>query len=188
MHSFLLECKLSENRIVPILESFTCPCSLGKLITMKEDLVLHDATAKLFKTTGNSLICQLLEGVQFIHHNLVAHLDIKPDNIVIRANNQLRIIDFSVSDQVPLLELQIKGYQGTKGWVVPEVKGNPDAGYQPIHADLWSTGRVIRHLAKHLPAHHSEIESLMDRLQDPEPQQCPLLSMINLDTLFRQPF
>jgi len=188
MHSFLLECKLSENRIVPILESFTCPCGLGKLIAMREDLVLRDATAKLFKTAGDSLIRQLLEGVRFIHRNLVAHLDIKPDNIVIGANNQLRIIDFSVSVRVPLLESRIKGYQGTKGWVAPEVEGNPDAGYQPIRADLWSTGRVIRHLAKHLPARHSEIESLTDRLQDPEPQQRPLLSTINLDTLFRRPF
>ena len=184
MHSFLLECKLSENRIVPILESFTCPCGLGKLIAMKEDLVLRDATAELFKTAGYSLIRQLLEGVRFVHRNLVAHLDIKPANIVIGANNQLRIMDFSVSVRVPLLESWIKGHQGTKGWVAPEVDGNPDAEYQPIRADLWSTGQVIRHLAKHLPARHSEIEFLMDRLQNSEPQQRPLLSTINMDTLF----
>jgi len=186
MHSFLLECKLSENHTVPILESFTCPCGLGKLIAMKDDWVLRDATS-LFKTAGGSLARQFLEGVRFLHHNLVAHLDLKPDNVVIGANNRLRIIDFNVSVRVPLLESQIEGYQGTKGWVAPEVEQNADAGYQPIRADLWATGQVMRYLARRLPAHRSELELLADQLQNSEPQQRPLLSTINIITLFQPP-
>jgi len=187
MHSFLLECKSSENHIIPILESFTCACGLGKLIAMGEDLVLRD-TPDLFETAGYSLVQQFLEGVRFIHNNLVAHLDLKPDNIVVGANNRLRIIDFSVSVRVPLLESLIKGYQGTKGWVAPEVERNPDAGYQAIRADLWSTGKVIRYLSKHQLAHRSEIKFLADQLQNSNPQQRPLLSTISLDTLSQGPF
>jgi len=186
MHSFLLECKSSKNYIIPILDSFTCPCGLGKLIAMKEDLVLRDAPPRLFETTGYSLARQFLEGVRFIHSNLVAHLDLKPGNIVVGARNRLRLIDFGVSVRVPLLESRIKGYQGTKGWVAPEVEQNPDAGYEPIRADLWSAGQVIRHLAKHQPAHRSEFELLADLLQNSEPQRRPLLSTIS-HTLFRRP-
>ena len=155
---------------------------------MKEDQALHDATPRLFKTAGYSLALQLLEGVRFLHHNLVAHLDLKPDNIVVGANNLLHIIDLSVSVRVPLLESRIRGYQGTKGWVAPEVERNPDAGYQPIRADLWSTGEVMRYLAGHQPAHRSEFELLADQLQNSDPQQRPLLSTISLDTLFQRPF
>jgi len=155
---------------------------------MKEDVVLRNATAYLSGTTGCSVARQFLEGVQFIHHSLVAHLDLKPDNIVIGANTRLRIIDFSVSVRVPLLESQIKGHQGTKGWVAPEVEQNPNAGYQPIRADLWSTGQVMRYLAKHQPAHRIEIELLAEQLQNPEPRQRPLLSTIDLDTVFQRPF
>jgi len=154
---------------------------------MKEDLALRDATPDLFETAGYSLVQQFLEGVRFIHNNLVAHLDLKPDNIVVGANNRLRIIDFGVSVRVPLLESLIKGYQGTKGWVAPEVERNPDAGYQAIRADLWSTGKVIGYLAKHQLAHLSEIKSLADQLQNSNPQQRPLLSTISLDTLSQRP-
>jgi len=102
---------------------------------MKEDQILRNLAARLSEAAGYSLTRQFLEGVRFMHHNLVAHLDLKPDNIVIGANTQLFIIDFSVSVRVPLLESWIKGIQGTKGWVAPQVERNPDAGYQPILSD-----------------------------------------------------
>jgi len=133
IHLFLLERKLLGGHIVPILESFTCPCGLEKLIAMKEDLVLHNAPPRLLETAGHSLAFQFLEGVRFIHDNLVAHLDLKPANIVIGAKNKLYIIDLSVSVRVSLLESQISGYQGTKGWVAPEVEQN---SANPIYSRL----------------------------------------------------
>jgi len=140
--------------------------------------VLHNASPRLLETAGHSLALQFLEGVRFIHDNLVAHLDLKPANIVIGAKNKLYIIDLSVSVRVPLLESRISGYQGTKGWVAPEVEQNPDAGYEPIRADLWSTGQVLRHLAEYQPAYRSEMIFLADQLQNSEPQHRPLLSTI----------
>ena len=53
---------------------------------MKEDQVLRNMITDLSEGTGYSLARQFLEGVRFMHHNLVAHLDLKPDNIVIGAN------------------------------------------------------------------------------------------------------
>ena len=138
---------------------------------MNEDLVLHNAPPHLLEIAGHSLAIQFLEGIQFIHYNLVAHLDLKPANIVFGAKDQLRIIDFDVSVWVPLLESWIRGFQGTKGWVAPEVEQNLDAGYEPIRADLWSTGQVMRHLAKHQPACCSEMIFLAGQLQNSEPQQ-----------------
>ena len=149
--------------------------------------MLRDANPQLFKTAGYSLARQFLEGVQFLHHNLVAHLDLKPNNIVVGAHTQLHIIDFGVAVRVSELDSQITGYQGTKGYVAPEVEQNPDAPYQPIRADLWSTGEVLRFLARRLTTHCYEIDNLAGRLQDPNPQQRPLLSMIRLDTLFKVP-
>ena len=147
---------------------------------MQEDLVLCEAPSHLFKTAG--FAHQFLQGVQFIHDQLVAHLDLKPNNIVIRASGKLYIIDFSVSVRVPRLDSRLTGYQGTRGWVAPEVEWDPDAGYWPILADLWSTGKVLRYLADRQDTYCCEMQSLADRLQSPEPQQRPLLSTINLDT------
>jgi serine/threonine protein kinase len=151
----------------------------------QEDLVLSNAPADLFESAGHSLARQFLEGVRFLHRHLVAHLDLKPDNTVVSARTRLRIIDFSVAVRVPRLESRIKGYQGTKGWVAPEVERNPGAEYHPILADLWATGKMMRYFASRQPAHCSEMEALADQLQSPEPQQRPLLSTVRLDTPFR---
>ena len=87
---------------------------------------------------------RLLEGVRFLHEQNIAHLDLRLDNIVITATMQLKIIDCGVSVRVSNLESWIEGYRGTEGWAASELENDPDAKYQPIRADLWSAGRVLR--------------------------------------------
>jgi serine/threonine protein kinase len=70
---------------------------------MREEVVLR-CVRSFLKPRGNNLAQQFLEGVQFMHRHLVARLDLKPDNIVIRAaarRERLLIIDFRISVQVP---------------------------------------------------------------------------------------
>jgi len=54
------------------------------IIVTPYQLVLRYGPDSIFKTKGNNLAFQSLEGVQFIHPRNVAHLDLKPDNIVLR--------------------------------------------------------------------------------------------------------
>jgi len=102
---------------------------------------------RISKASGNDLAHQFLEGVRFIHENKVAHLDLKPDNILVRMTKPLRlfIIDFSVSLRVETSEAWTAGYRGTTGWAAPEVEDNQ---YQPIQADLWSAGQVLKWIAQ----------------------------------------
>ena len=181
IHSFLLERKLSK-RIIPITTSF--PHTIGRIIAMEEHLVLSSAPSDLFKTAGFRLAHQFLQGVQFIHRHQVAHLDLKPDNIVIKKPAHLYIIDFSVSVRVPGPNFRMTGYQGTKGWVAPEVEQDLDTGYCPILADLWSTGKVLQYLTGCQDAFCGKIQYLTSQLQSPKPQQRPLLGTIKLGALF----
>ena len=108
---------------------------------MQRETVLSNVAPQLLKTKGHLLAREFLEGVRFMHNHHVAHLDLKPDNIVVNTStNQLFIIDFGVSVQVSGLESWIKGYRGTEGWAAPELEVNSDREYQPIRADLWSAG------------------------------------------------
>jgi serine/threonine protein kinase len=84
---------------------------------------------------------QLLAGVEFMHQNQIAHLDIKPDNLVVDENDNLRIIDFGIAVHLKGLGHMVEGFLGTKGWVAPEVvKGNK---FDPILADRYAVGLVI---------------------------------------------
>jgi serine/threonine protein kinase len=177
IHSLLACIDSPDNHTISILDEF--PCGVDKLIATQQELVLREAPPRLFKTTRHPLARQFLEGVSFMHKHHIAHLDLKPDNIVITAMGRLLIIDYGVSVQVSGPESWIKGYRGTEGWVAPELEANPEKAYQPIRADLWSAGRVLQYFADRQDARNSSpIKSLAARLLSRNPQERPSLSMV----------
>ncbi|PCH38393.1 kinase-like protein, partial [Wolfiporia cocos MD-104 SS10] len=87
----------------------------------------------------------LAKGLTFIHKNGIAHLDIKPANLVYTDEHRLQIIDFDIAVQVKDEDDLMCGYLGTEGWMAPEIgkKDGPHPLYSPIRADRWSCGRVF---------------------------------------------
>ena len=79
IHSFLSRVKSECNRTIPILDEFAL--DIGTIIAMKHELVLRNVPDSVFKMRGDDLGRQFLGGVQFMHQQNVAHLDLKPDNI-----------------------------------------------------------------------------------------------------------
>jgi serine/threonine protein kinase len=101
---------------------------------------------------------QFLEGVAFLHDQKVAHLDLKPENVVVDGMDRERpprllIIDFSVSILVENEHTMTEGFCGTPPWVAPDVgkpKG-PKREYSPIRADRWACGQMMTFLKRHFP-------------------------------------
>ena len=122
-----------------------------------------------------------------MHKHNVAHLDLKPDNIVITTAGRLLIIDYGVSVQVSEPESWISGYRGTRGWAAPELKEDSDREYQPIRADLWSAGRVLEYIAdrQHRRA-SSQITTLASQLLNDNPQERPSLGKLLDDLIVEQ--
>jgi serine/threonine protein kinase len=83
---------------------------------------------------------QLFEAFKFMHDHGVAHMDLKPSNIIIPLiYGQLTIIDFSLAVRLNAPQHTFVGFTGTEGYMAPEVG---KATYNPIRADLWSCGKV----------------------------------------------
>ncbi|KIK61802.1 hypothetical protein GYMLUDRAFT_102093, partial [Collybiopsis luxurians FD-317 M1] len=87
----------------------------------------------------------LVAGVSYLHRNRIAHLDIKPGNVVCSQEGILKIIDFSVSVYLSGDEQIVRGYQGTQNWTAPEVgtEEGPSREYNPFLADKWSCGAMM---------------------------------------------
>jgi serine/threonine protein kinase len=69
-----------------------------------------------------SLTTQLFEAVKFMHDNNVAHMDLKPANILIPSDyGRLTIVDFGLSLRLRNNRYPFQGYAGTEGCIVPEV-------------------------------------------------------------------
>ncbi|KAI9435865.1 kinase-like domain-containing protein [Lactarius indigo] len=70
---------------------------------------------------------QFLEGVTFLHEFGVAHLDLKPGNVLVDGGHtslspRLSIIDFGLSVFVESEETLVEGFRGTPSWVAPEAR------------------------------------------------------------------
>ncbi|XP_041087581.1 LOW QUALITY PROTEIN: myosin light chain kinase, smooth muscle [Polyodon spathula] len=83
---------------------------------------------------------QILEGVQYMHHRNIVHLDLKPENIVCvnRTGTLIKIIDFGLASKLDP-KTPLKVMHGTPEFVAPEV-----IAFEPVGlvTDMWSIGVI----------------------------------------------
>lgn len=122
----------------------------------------------------------LIHGMTFIHDLCIAHLDIKPENLVYTDEGglHLEIIDFDISVQLSHPDEVIDTYCGTERYRAPEIgfEDGPRRPYSPIRADRFSAGRVLFRFAE---VHGKEDQCLAQfarRLLNKDPAKRPLLS------------
>ena len=86
----------------------------------------------------------LISGLQFLHSNLVAHHNIKLDNLVYSPKFGLQIINFDVVVQLDKDTDMMDDVVGTEGYMALELENNQGLSYSSLKANLWSCGWVIK--------------------------------------------
>lgn len=88
------------------------------------------------------IVKQILLAVSYLHSKKVAHLDLKPENIMLldkdEARPRIKLIDFGLS-QVIKPGQPCQAVHGTPEFVAPEI-----LSYEPVSypADIWSIGVI----------------------------------------------
>lgn len=107
---------------------------------------------------------QLVSALLFCHRNGVAHRDLKPQNLLLDADGNLKVSDFGLS----ALPEQLKNGLlhtacGTPAYTAPEILCR--IGYDGSKADAWSCGVILYVLlAGHLPFDDSNIPAMCKRI------------------------
>jgi death-associated protein kinase len=95
---------------------------------------------RLSEEEASFFIKQILLGVQHLHNHNVAHLDLKPENVMLLGDNSriIKLIDFGLSRKI-LPGAEVREMLGTPEFVSPEV-----VNYEPLslNTDLWSIGVI----------------------------------------------
>ena len=105
---------------------------------------------------------QIIEGLEYIHHNNIAHRDLKPENLLLTKNKTLKIIDFGLSNYFNGKEL-LATPCGSPCYASPEmVSGKKYNGFQ---IDIWSTGIILyAMLCGYLPFEDKNNEILFKKI------------------------
>lgn len=106
-------------------------------------------------TFSESMICffadQILKGIIYCHQSKIAHLDIKPQNIVVDEFLSAKLIDFSISlnykDKNPEDELEVP-FRGTNFYMSKEVIMSEKIKYKDLNKiDMYAFGVLLYNLA-----------------------------------------
>ncbi|TNN17209.1 Serine/threonine-protein kinase 17A isoform 1 [Schistosoma japonicum] len=127
---------IGEKEVVLLLEN----CSHGDLYHY-----VHYSEEPLPENIVIEVLWQLLKALSFIHSQSIVHLDIKPENILLRRplpHCDIALCDFGLAKYLRTNEV-IRDLVGTPDYAAPEV-----LNYDPIHltTDIWSVGVVVYYL------------------------------------------
>jgi len=109
----------------------------------KQDLLTAIMNANGFgETMSLFYFKQICNGIKSCHDMNIAHLDIKPENILLSDDQTVQICDFGNAYQFqnPSEEVTI-GRRGTLEYCAPEMKQT--GKFNPIKADIWSLGILL---------------------------------------------
>ncbi|XP_046328305.1 mitogen-activated protein kinase kinase kinase 2-like isoform X1 [Haliotis rufescens] len=94
---------------------------------------------------------QVLEGLAYLHKNVIVHRDIKAANVLRDSNGNVKVGDFGASKRLQTIcsATGIKSAVGTPHWMAPEVINGEGYGRK---ADVWSVAcTVVEMLTKKPP-------------------------------------
>lgn len=137
----LLQCS-SSDRVVRLHEVYETSSDMVLILELAAGGELQrilEGDECLGELEARRAMKQILEGLAFLHERNIAHLDLKPQNLLLTIENScedIKLCDFGIS-RVLEPGVEVRELIGTPDYVAPEV-----LSYEPITlaTDVWSVG------------------------------------------------
>jgi len=109
------------------------------------------ARRRLSEPVVEEIGTQILRVLAYLHglSPPVVHLDIKPDNLIVRRDKKVALVDFDAALELPLGKLVDAEAVGSVGYAPPEQL----AGRVTASCDLYALGVTLLHLLSRRPPH-----------------------------------
>jgi serine/threonine protein kinase len=161
---------LKSDHVISLIDSFHGWAILPKMATVKGYV---EFTLNLSESEVFEICLGLIKDLAYLHEHLIAHRDIKPDNLRLDENICLKIIDFDIAMRVEDEDEEVDDQCGTKDWMTPEVEKN--LRHSPIKADRWACGRVLLFLLSEIGKEDGSLRAFGRTLLEHNPMQRPSL-------------
>ncbi|OMJ96206.1 hypothetical protein SteCoe_164 [Stentor coeruleus] len=105
---------------------------------------------------------QIISGIEYIHKLLIVHRDLKPENLLLDEKNNIKIVDFGLSNTYKLDET-LKTACGSPCYAAPEMISGKS--YKGIEVDIWSAGVILfAMICGYLPFEDSNTSQLYKKI------------------------
>lgn len=174
--------ELSHPNVVRLLDVF---CKPNKLVLVFEFLendlkkYMKQQNMRLTPAAVKRFAYQLCRGIEFCHANRIIHRDIKPQNLLINKDLQLKLADFGLARAFTVPIPKYTHEVVTVWYRPPEILLG--GTHYSVPVDIWSIGCVLAEMATGAPlfAGDSEIDTIFkifQKLGTPNEQMWPGVS------------
>eukprot|EP00948_MAST-09A_sp_MAST-9A-sp1_P000292 g292.t1 len=138
-------CSLDHGNIVKMLDAFETKrefCVVMEFAQGELFQILEDDKA-LPEHEVQSIARQLVRALHYLHSNRIIHRDMKPQNILIGPNGNVKLCDFGFARAMSSHTIVLTSIKGTPLYMSPELVQEKPYNHT---ADLWSLGIILYEL------------------------------------------
>ncbi|CAM0885783.1 unnamed protein product [Alopecurus aequalis] len=183
-----------------------CAHTQGKMIKFEGKFVLADVRQRIlcFEYVPNGNLYQYLkeepsrddwnkryqmirgicQGLNYLHEELINHLDLKPENVMLDVEMKPKISDFGLSRCFDKGQSRVftRNIYGTQGYIAPEAIDSGEISYK---SDIFSLGIVIIKLLA--GRNKYDLENVVDFPSMQENKQCTSSGSAHLEVIDEEP-
>ncbi|KAF7317894.1 Cmgc cdk cdk7 protein kinase [Mycena kentingensis (nom. inval.)] len=156
--------ELKHQNIIELLDVFSSKTNLNLVLEFLEsDLenVIKDRSLVFLPADIKSWMAMTFRGLEFCHRNWILHRDLKPNNLLIASDGQLKIADFGLARDFADPGYKMTCQVITRWYRPPELLFG--SRYYSTAVDVWSVGCIFAELMLRTP--YLAGESDMDQLK-----------------------
>jgi len=107
-----------------------------------------------------SCVVQVLEGLDYLHHNGTMHSNLKATNILITQSGDVKLSDFGISHNLNVIKHRGKRVSWMPNWSAPEVIRLMYASNSK-ESDIWSLGCTVIELLTGKPPYGNIVNTMI---------------------------
>ncbi|KDQ18931.1 hypothetical protein BOTBODRAFT_28411 [Botryobasidium botryosum FD-172 SS1] len=156
--------ELKHPNVIELLDVFSSKQNLNLVLEFLEsdlEAVIKDRSNVFKPADIKSWMAMTLRGLEFCHRNFVLHRDLKPNNLLIAADGQLKIADFGLARDFADPGHKMTCQVITRWYRPPELLFG--CRFYSTAVDIWSVGCIFAELMLRVP--YLAGESDMDQLK-----------------------
>ncbi|KAL5513242.1 KIN28 [Sanghuangporus vaninii] len=156
--------ELQHPNVIALFDVFSSKTNLNLVLEFLDadlELIIKDRSIVFLPADIKSWLAMTFRGLEFCHRNWILHRDLKPNNLLIASDGQLKIADFGLARDFADPGYKMTCQVITRWYRPPELLFG--CRYYGTAVDIWSVGCIFAELMLRTP--YLPGESDMDQLK-----------------------